>query len=137
MALLLWPGTPVYVLYTYAMYLIGAPFSPLFLVYVVLVALSAYTTIGLVASIDGVQVRERLRRMARISRQAWSGVGDLHTLHEKPQCQPDFSDEAHGEPGVADRGVGRQQQGLKEPDQDTDTVKHQQDAQEPGKDPDL
>ena len=29
--------------------------------------------------------------------------------------------------------IGRQQQGLKEPDQDADPVKHQKDAQEPGK----
>jgi len=40
--------------------------------------------------------------------QACTGVDDLHTLDEEPQCQPDFSDEAHGEPGVGDRGVGRQ-----------------------------
>src|SRR5450631_4924103 len=65
--------------------------------------------------------------------QACTGVDDLHTLDEEPQCQPDFSDEAHGEPGVGDRRVGRQQQSLKEPDQDTDSVKHQKDTQEPGK----
>ena len=77
--------------------------------------------------------RWRLPRRARISRQARSSVDDLHTLDEEPQSQPDFRDEAQGEPGVADRGVGRQQQGLKEPDQDSDSVKHQKDAQEPGK----
>jgi hypothetical protein len=58
--LLLWPGTLFYVLYTYALYLVGAPFSALFLAYVGLVALSAYTTIGIVASIDAEQVRQRL-----------------------------------------------------------------------------
>jgi len=58
--LLLWPGALFYMLYTYALYLVGAPFSVLFLPYVALVALSAYTTIGIVASIDGEQVRQRL-----------------------------------------------------------------------------
>jgi len=58
--LLLWPGALFYVLYTYALYLVGAPFSTLFLAYVALVAFSAYTTIGIVASIDGEQVRQRL-----------------------------------------------------------------------------
>ena len=58
--LLLWPGALFYVLYTYALYLVGAPFSGLFLVYVALVALSAFTTIGLLASIDGERVRQRL-----------------------------------------------------------------------------
>jgi len=58
--LLLWPGALFYMLYTYALYLVGAPFSVLFLFYVALVAVSAYTTIGIVASIDGEQVRQRL-----------------------------------------------------------------------------
>jgi hypothetical protein len=58
--LLLWPGALFYVLYTYTLYIVGAPFSALFLAYVGLVALSAYTTIGIVASIDGEQVRQRL-----------------------------------------------------------------------------
>jgi len=58
--LLLWPGALFSELYTYALYAIGAPFSALFLPYVALMALSAYTMIGLVASIDGAQVRQRL-----------------------------------------------------------------------------
>ncbi len=65
------------------------------------------------------------------------GVDDLHALDQEPQSQPDFRDEAHGEPGVADRGVVRQQQGLEEPDQDGDPVEHQEDAQEPGKEAGL
>jgi hypothetical protein len=36
--------TLAYALYTYALYLVGAPFSTLFLPYVALVAVSAYTT---------------------------------------------------------------------------------------------
>jgi hypothetical protein len=58
--LLLWPGALFSVLYTYALYLVGAPFNALFLAYVALVTLSAYTTIGIVASIDGESVRQRL-----------------------------------------------------------------------------
>jgi len=58
--LLLWPGALFYLVYTYVHYLIGAPFSALFLGYVAIVALSAYTTIGLVASTDGDAARQRL-----------------------------------------------------------------------------
>jgi hypothetical protein len=42
------------------LYLIGAPFSVLFLLYAAVVALSAYAIIALVSSIDGEQVRRRL-----------------------------------------------------------------------------
>jgi hypothetical protein len=58
--LLLWPGALFYVLYTYALYLTGAPFGPLFLAYVLLVVLSAYTTLMVVASVDGGAVGARL-----------------------------------------------------------------------------
>jgi hypothetical protein len=58
--LILWPGALFYVLYTYFLSLVSAPFNVLFLPLVALVALSAYTTVGLVASIDGEQVRQRL-----------------------------------------------------------------------------
>ena len=63
--LLLWPGELFYLAYTYVRYLIGAPFSALFLGYVAIVALSAYTTIGLVASVDGDTVRQRLAGAVR------------------------------------------------------------------------
>ena len=49
-----------YVLYTYALYLVGVPFGPLFLGYVLLVVVSAYTIIGVVTSINHAAVRERL-----------------------------------------------------------------------------
>lgn len=58
--LLFWPGVLFYVLYWYVLYLVGAPFSVLFLLYVPLVTLSAYASIALVSSIDGEQVRRRL-----------------------------------------------------------------------------
>ncbi len=57
---LLWPGALFYVLYTYTTYLVGSPFTVLFLPYASLVVLSAYTIIGLIASIDGEPVRQRL-----------------------------------------------------------------------------
>lgn len=60
LALLCWPGVLLYVLYIYVSYAIGVPLNVLFLAYVVLVALSAYTLIGLVASIDAAAVRQRL-----------------------------------------------------------------------------
>ena len=60
LGLLCWPGVLLYVLYIYVSYAIGVPFNVLFLVYVLLVALSAYTLIGLVASIDAAAVRQRL-----------------------------------------------------------------------------
>jgi hypothetical protein len=58
--LLCWPGALLYVLYSYITNLVGVPFGVLFLPYLLLVTLSAYTTIGLVASIDGEAVRRRL-----------------------------------------------------------------------------
>jgi hypothetical protein len=58
--LLLWPGALFYLVYTYVHYLVGAPFSALFLGYVAIVVLSAYTAIGLVAGIDSDGARQRL-----------------------------------------------------------------------------
>jgi len=60
LALLLWPGALLYTLYTYAIYMIGTPFSRLFPAYALLVALAAFTTIILVAGIDHRRTRERL-----------------------------------------------------------------------------
>jgi hypothetical protein len=59
-ALLLWPGALYYTLYTFAIYLIGAPFSALFLGYVLLVGLTGFTIIALLAAMDHGAVRERL-----------------------------------------------------------------------------
>jgi hypothetical protein len=78
--LLLWPGAVFYVLYTYALYLLGAPFNALFLVYVSLVVLSAYTTIGVVSRIDADVVRKQFRRApARTVGGVLVGVGLLAT----------------------------------------------------------
>jgi hypothetical protein len=58
--LLCWPGVLLWVLYSYITNLVGVPFGVLFLPYLLLVTLSAYTTIILVATIDGDAVRRRL-----------------------------------------------------------------------------
>jgi hypothetical protein len=58
--LLLWPGALFYVLYAYVPYLVGASLSGLFFVHAWLVTVSAFTVIGIVASIDGQLIRERL-----------------------------------------------------------------------------
>jgi hypothetical protein len=58
--LLLWPGALFYALYAYAIYLLGAPFTVLVFAYLALVVLSASTLIGIVASLDGEEVRHRL-----------------------------------------------------------------------------
>jgi flavodoxin len=58
--LLLWAGVLFYTLYAYVPYLVGAPFSVLFFVYAGLVTLSAFTVIGILASIDAEDVRQRL-----------------------------------------------------------------------------
>jgi len=58
--LFLWPGALFYALYAYVPYLIGAPFSGLFFVDVGLVTLSAFTVIGIVASVDAEEARLRL-----------------------------------------------------------------------------
>jgi len=58
--LLIWPGALFYILYVYTFYILGVPFNVLFLAYIVLVTLSAYTIIGLVSSIDGKAVWQRL-----------------------------------------------------------------------------
>ena len=60
--LLLWPGALFYVLYAYVPYVVGAPFTALFFVHVGLVTLSAFTIIGILASIDAADVRQRLAR---------------------------------------------------------------------------
>lgn len=58
--LLLWPGALFYVFYIYIAYAFGLPLNALFPLSLTLVVLSAYTMVGLVASIDGAAVRRRL-----------------------------------------------------------------------------
>jgi hypothetical protein len=58
--LLCWPGALIYVLYRYIANLLAVPFGVMFMPYLFLVTLSAYTLVGLVASINGEAVRQRL-----------------------------------------------------------------------------
>jgi hypothetical protein len=60
LGLLCWPGVLLYVLYIYVSYTIGVPFSVLFLVSVLLVPMSAYTLVGLVACIDAEAMHQQL-----------------------------------------------------------------------------
>jgi hypothetical protein len=80
--LLLWPGALFSLLYTYALYLVGAPFGALFLLYAVLVPLSAYATIGAAAGIDGDGLRRGLlsRAPSRPVGGVLVGVGLLATV---------------------------------------------------------
>jgi hypothetical protein len=58
--LLFWPGALFYGLYNYLIYLFGMPFGAMYPFHLVLVTLSIYTLIGLVASIDSTAVKQRL-----------------------------------------------------------------------------
>lgn len=58
--LLLWPGALFFVLYNYLIYVLALPFNLAFLLDLILVALSLYTIIALVASIDGESIRKKL-----------------------------------------------------------------------------
>lgn len=70
--LLLWPGALFYLLYIYTFYAIGLPANALFPLYIALVALSLLTVIGLIISIDGVKVRQRLSGF--VPRRASGGI---------------------------------------------------------------
>ncbi len=58
--LLCWPGALFYVFYNYLAYAFAMPFNAAFLLHLALVALSAGTLVGLVASLDGRAIRQRL-----------------------------------------------------------------------------
>jgi hypothetical protein len=58
--LLTLPGLLFYTVYTYVNNLLMMPFNVMFLPYIVLIALSVYTMVGIVAGIDGGSVRDRL-----------------------------------------------------------------------------
>ena len=60
LGLLFWPGALMYVLYNYIAYVFSMPLSWVFLLYLTLVTSSAYTLIGLVASVGGEAVQQRL-----------------------------------------------------------------------------
>jgi hypothetical protein len=80
--LLFWPGALFYVLYNYLVYLFGMPFNWAFLLYLALVTLSVYTMIGLVASIDGKAVQDRLNGAVpvKVAGGVLVGLGTLFLL---------------------------------------------------------
>jgi len=80
--LLFWPGALFYVLYNYIAYVFGMPSNVMFLLYLTLVTLSAYTLIGLVASIDGTAVQQRLTGVVpeRAAGGVLAGLGILFSL---------------------------------------------------------
>lgn len=57
---LCWVGALFFVLYNYLIYLFALPFQWAFLLHLSLVAMSAYSLVGLLLSIDGNAVRQRL-----------------------------------------------------------------------------
>ena len=58
--LLFWPGALFFIVYHSIVYVYAMPFSWIYLLYIALLVLSVYTLIGLVASIDGRKVEQRL-----------------------------------------------------------------------------
>ena len=80
--LLFWPGALFFVLYNYMVYLFAMPFNVAFPLHLALVTLSAYTITGLIASIDGAAVRQRLTGSVpeRIAGSILAGLGLLFFL---------------------------------------------------------
>jgi hypothetical protein len=72
LGLLFWPGALFYVFYTYLVYVFSMPLNLGFLLHLMLVTLSAYAMIGLVASIDGKVVQHRLK--GHVPEKAGGGV---------------------------------------------------------------
>ncbi len=80
--LLLWPGALFFVLYNYIVYVFAMPLNVAFLLHLALVTLSVYTLIGLVVSIDGKAVQQRLAGAVpeRLSGGVLAGLGLLFFL---------------------------------------------------------
>jgi hypothetical protein len=80
--LLLWPGALFYVSYNYLVYVLAMPFGTAFLLHVVLLLLSAYTLIALLASIDGSAVQQQLDGSVpeRVAGGILAGLGLLFAL---------------------------------------------------------
>jgi hypothetical protein len=80
--LLFWPGAIFYRLYNYVVYLFGMPLNVMFPLYLTITTLSIYTTIGLVATIEGQAVKQRLsgRVPERFAGAVLTGFGILFML---------------------------------------------------------
>lgn len=79
LGLLFWPGMLLFVTYHYVAFAAGVPFTGQFYPYALLVLLSVYTLIRLLASLDASAVQERLqgKMHERISGGALIGMGLL------------------------------------------------------------
>ena len=80
--LLFWLGALFYILYNYLVYLFGMPLNEMFPVYIFLVMLSAYTLVGLAASIDGKALQPQLTGIVR-ERVAGGVLAGLGTLFSR------------------------------------------------------
>jgi len=77
--LLLWMGAVFFVLYGYLVYVLAMPLNALFVIYPALVLLSSYSLIGLVTSVDGRVIQQRLAAAVpeRLAGGVLSGLGML------------------------------------------------------------
>jgi hypothetical protein len=82
LGLLLWPGALFYVLYNSVVYTFSLPLNVAFLLSLVLLTLSAYVTVGLVASVDARAVQRRLTGAVpeRLAGGILAGLGALFSL---------------------------------------------------------
>jgi hypothetical protein len=82
LGLLFWPGALFYVVYNTIIYVFSMPLNVGFLLALVMLVLSAYTTIGLVASIDAKAVQQRLSGAVpeRVAGGALIGLGAAFSL---------------------------------------------------------
>jgi hypothetical protein len=80
--LLFWPGALFYGLYNYLIYLFGVPLTVMYPLYLLIVSVSIYTIIGLVASINGEVVEERLSGQVpeRLAGGILAGFGTLFAV---------------------------------------------------------
>ncbi len=80
--LLCWTGGLFFVLYNYTAYVFAMPLHWAFLFHLALMILSAYTLIGLVASIDGKAVQQRLQGVVpeKLAGGVLAGLGILFLL---------------------------------------------------------
>ena len=80
--LLFWPGALFFVLYNYIIYIFAMPLNVAFLLHLALVMLGVYSLVGLVASIDGKVVQQRLAHAVpeRLAGGVLAGLGLLFFL---------------------------------------------------------
>jgi len=80
--LLFWPGALFYALYNYIVYVLAAPINAVFLMYLAIVVLTAYTMVRLAVSIDAKAVQQRLAGATptRLGGGVLTGLGILFLL---------------------------------------------------------